>query len=102
MISSSYLPAHKLSSIEKEGKSACNVVHTSLRCQVHGAKSTCLQGLSEAAGSDVRISFTPHLMPMSRGMQSTVYVKLSQGTSVDDLRSHLQVSGKCDKAIHVN
>lgn len=48
------------------------------------------QGLSEAAGSPVRISFTPTLMPMSRGMQSTIYVRLTQGASVDDLREHLQ------------
>ena len=49
------------------------------------------QGLSESAGSPVRISFTPTLMPMSRGMQSTIYVKLANGASADDLRSHLQV-----------
>ena len=50
-----------------------------------------MQGLSESAGSAVRVSFTPTLMPMSRGMQSTIYVKLANGVSVDDLRSHLQV-----------
>jgi hypothetical protein len=50
------------------------------------------QGLSEAAGAPVRISFTPTLMPMSRGMQSTIYVRLTEGTSVDDLREHLQAS----------
>ena len=49
-----------------------------------------LQGLTEAAGSDVRISFTPHLMPMSRGMQSTMYVKMAEGQTVDQLRAHLQ------------
>lgn len=51
-----------------------------------------LQGLTDAAGSDVRISFTPHLMPMSRGMQSTIYVKTSKGATADDLRAHLQVT----------
>lgn len=50
-----------------------------------------MQGLTEAAGADVTISFTPTLMPMSRGMQSTCYVKLAEGASPDDLRSHLQV-----------
>ena len=39
----------------------------------------------------MRVSFTPTLMPMSRGMQSTIYVKLANGASVDDVRSHLQV-----------
>ena len=41
-----------------------------------------MQGLSESAGSPVRVSFTPTLMPMSRGMQSTIYVKLANGASV--------------------
>jgi len=49
------------------------------------------QGLSEAASSEVTVSFTPHLMPMSRGMQSTIYVELAPGASVEDLRQHLSV-----------
>lgn len=48
------------------------------------------QGLTEAAGVNVNVSFTPHLIPMSRGMQSTMYVKLAEGVTVDDLRTHLQ------------
>ena len=50
-----------------------------------------LQGLSEAAGSDVLISFTPHLMPMTRGMQSTCYVKMADGVDVQQLRQRLEV-----------
>ncbi|KAJ9531841.1 hypothetical protein QJQ45_022048, partial [Haematococcus lacustris] len=47
------------------------------------------QGLSEAAGTVVNVSFTPHLINMSRGMQTTSYVKMAPGVSVDDLRAHL-------------
>eukprot|EP00245_Coleochaete_scutata_P008476 TRINITY_DN258_c0_g1_i1.p1 TRINITY_DN258_c0_g1~~TRINITY_DN258_c0_g1_i1.p1 ORF type:complete len:422 (+),score=87.00 TRINITY_DN258_c0_g1_i1:119-1384(+) len=47
------------------------------------------QGLSDAAGADVRVSFTPHLMPMSRGMQSTMYVNIKPGKTIDDLHQHL-------------
>ncbi|GAX83267.1 hypothetical protein CEUSTIGMA_g10693.t1 [Chlamydomonas eustigma] len=47
------------------------------------------QGLSEASGKDVRVSFTPHLMNLSRGMQTTSYVKLAPGVTVDKLREHL-------------
>ncbi|XP_047325693.1 probable N-acetyl-gamma-glutamyl-phosphate reductase, chloroplastic [Impatiens glandulifera] len=50
------------------------------------------QGLSEAAISDVTVSFTPHLMPMSRGMQSTIYVEMAQGVSVDDLYKQLKIT----------
>jgi len=43
------------------------------------------QGLSEAAGSKIQVSFTPHLMPMNRGILSTIYVNLAQGKSLGDL-----------------
>lgn len=47
------------------------------------------QGLSEAAKENVIISFTPHLMPMNRGILATIYVELDNGASVDDLRTEL-------------
>jgi N-acetyl-gamma-glutamyl-phosphate reductase len=47
------------------------------------------QGLRDAVGSDVTISFTPNLMPMNRGMMSTMFVQMKQGVTVDDLRQHL-------------
>ncbi|KAL6494747.1 hypothetical protein OROGR_031547 [Orobanche gracilis] len=48
------------------------------------------QGLSDAAKSRVTVSFTPHLMPMSRGMQSTIYVEMAHGASTEDLYEHLR------------
>jgi N-acetyl-gamma-glutamyl-phosphate reductase len=47
------------------------------------------QGLSEAAGVPVLVNFTPHLMPMNRGILSTIYVTLKDGASADDLRNTL-------------
>nr|GEZ68684.1 probable N-acetyl-gamma-glutamyl-phosphate reductase, chloroplastic [Tanacetum cinerariifolium] len=47
------------------------------------------QELSDAANSRVTVSFTPTLMPMSRGMQSTINVELAPGVSVEDLKQHL-------------
>ncbi len=48
------------------------------------------QELSEAAGgAPVLVSFTPHLMPMSRGMLSTIYVRTAKGAKAADLRAEL-------------
>ena len=47
------------------------------------------QGLSEAAGKPILVNFTPHLMPMSRGILATIYVKLLPGVTVDQLRAAL-------------
>uniref|UniRef100_A0A1D1XHP9 Probable N-acetyl-gamma-glutamyl-phosphate reductase, chloroplastic n=1 Tax=Anthurium amnicola TaxID=1678845 RepID=A0A1D1XHP9_9ARAE len=52
------------------------------------------QGLSDAAESKVIVSFTPHLMPMSRGMQSTMYVELLPGVTVEDLYHQLHTAYK--------
>jgi N-acetyl-gamma-glutamyl-phosphate reductase len=48
------------------------------------------QGLSQAAGRPVTVNFTPHLMPMSRGILSSIYVRLANGSTVDDLRRTLE------------
>ncbi|CAN6460034.1 unnamed protein product [Victoria cruziana] len=47
------------------------------------------QGLSDVSSSKVVVSFTPHLMPMSRGMQSTIYVEMSSGVTTEDLHQCL-------------
>ncbi|MDP6707954.1 MAG: N-acetyl-gamma-glutamyl-phosphate reductase [Alphaproteobacteria bacterium] len=48
------------------------------------------QELSKAAGRPVRVSFTPHLVPMNRGILTTTYVELANGAGVDDLREALE------------
>ncbi len=48
------------------------------------------QGLSIAAGRSVTVSFTPHLMPMNRGILSTIYVRMTGGATIEDLRATLQ------------
>ncbi|KAJ7563992.1 hypothetical protein O6H91_03G133300 [Diphasiastrum complanatum] len=59
------------------------------------------QGLTEAAGSKVTVSFTPHLIPMSRGMQSTIYVQMKSGITVDDLHWHLSDRYKNEEFVRI-
>jgi N-acetyl-gamma-glutamyl-phosphate reductase len=47
------------------------------------------QGLGLAAGKDLRVAFTPHLVPMSRGIFATIYVRCAKGAKAADLRAHL-------------
>ena len=47
------------------------------------------QGLTAAAGRPVTVNFTPHLMPMNRGILETIYVKLANGSGADGLREIL-------------
>eukprot|EP00889_Picochlorum_renovo_P002613 jgi/Picre1/29643/NNA_005026.t1 len=59
------------------------------------------QGLSMASGKDVKISFTPHLMPMSRGMETASYVRMSEGTGVEELRTALEEQYRSEPFVHV-
>lgn len=45
------------------------------------------QMLTYVSGIEAEVSFTPHLIPMNRGMIATCYVRLGDGVSVDDLRN---------------
>jgi N-acetyl-gamma-glutamyl-phosphate reductase len=47
------------------------------------------QAMGLAAGRPVRVNFTPHLMPMNRGILASIYVRLAGGATVADLRAHL-------------
>jgi len=45
------------------------------------------QMLTSVSGQDVTVSFTPHLLPMSRGMITTTYANLKKGLDFQDLRA---------------
>jgi len=59
------------------------------------------QQLTAVVGSDVLVNFTPHLMPMSRGILETIYVKLAPGRTAADLKSHLENTYKNEPFVHV-
>jgi N-acetyl-gamma-glutamyl-phosphate reductase len=57
---------------------------------VHQHTPEIEQCVSQATGKDVRISFTPMLAPMVRGILATVTVRLDQMISTEDLREHFK------------
>jgi N-acetyl-gamma-glutamyl-phosphate reductase len=52
----------------------------------HRHKAELLQEMRAAAGSEVRLTFVPHMVPMTRGMLVTAYLRPRPGVGVDDLR----------------
>jgi N-acetyl-gamma-glutamyl-phosphate reductase len=48
------------------------------------------QGLADAAGQPVAVTFTPHLVPMNRGILATIYVHLAPGVQPGDLQAELE------------
>ncbi len=59
------------------------------------------QTLSFASGKIVKLTFTPHLIPMNRGILSTIYVKLAQGTTADDLHAALSSTYSAETFVHI-
>jgi len=45
------------------------------------------QELSKISGKEIKLSFTPHLIPMNRGIISTCYASLKENISYDDVKS---------------
>jgi N-acetyl-gamma-glutamyl-phosphate reductase len=48
------------------------------------------QGLSDSAGAPVAVTFTPHLVPMNRGILATIYVRLAESVTAADLQGELE------------
>ncbi|PHR61445.1 MAG: N-acetyl-gamma-glutamyl-phosphate reductase [Robiginitomaculum sp.] len=59
------------------------------------------QMLTNAIGQNVEVSFTPHLVPMNRGMIATCYVKLNDGMNLADLRAVYETRYKDEPFVHV-
>ena len=50
------------------------------------------QELTVAAGQAITVNFTPHLVPMNRGILSTIYVRLVNGVDIAALRASLRAA----------
>lgn len=59
------------------------------------------QEFSKAAGREVIVTFTPHLVPMNRGILSTIYVRGRRGRSPEDLHALLAKSYAKEPFVHV-
>jgi N-acetyl-gamma-glutamyl-phosphate reductase len=59
------------------------------------------QELGLAAGRDVTVNFTPHLVPMARGELCTSYVRLAGKASAVDLRNALSAAYKSSPFVRI-
>ncbi|MGI9508862.1 MAG: Asd/ArgC dimerization domain-containing protein, partial [Geminicoccaceae bacterium] len=56
---------------------------------------------SEAAGQPIAVTFTPHLVPMNRGILATTYVNLSGDRTPEDLQATLEARYRDEPFVHV-
>lgn len=59
------------------------------------------QELSAAAGTPVRITFTPHLIPMNRGILTTAYAEMAAGFNAQQIRTIMEETYHNEPFVHV-
>jgi N-acetyl-gamma-glutamyl-phosphate reductase len=59
------------------------------------------QSLAEAAGEPLAVTFTPHLIPMNRGILATIYVKLKGAVTPEDLQHALERAYQAEPFVRV-
>jgi N-acetyl-gamma-glutamyl-phosphate reductase len=59
------------------------------------------QEFALAAGHEVIVTFTPHLVPMNRGILSTIYVRCASGNTPEDLHTILLRQYANEPFVHV-
>ena len=67
--------------------SFCEATETAKAYKIatHRHTSEIEQELSRFAGEDIELSFTPHLIPMKRGILATCYVNLQKSVSIEEV-----------------
>ncbi|MBO5273449.1 MAG: N-acetyl-gamma-glutamyl-phosphate reductase [Clostridia bacterium] len=62
-----------------------NEAFAAYKAGVHRHTPEIEQTLSEIAGEEMKVTFVPHLLPINRGIESSIYVKLRDGVSFDEV-----------------
>lgn len=68
---------------------------------VHRHNPEIRQNLSAAGATDPRISFTPVLVPMSRGILATSTARLASGMTAHDVRSAWELAYAAEPFVHL-
>lgn len=64
----------------------CNEAISAYKVAAHRHTPEIEQMLSEIAGEKVTITFVPHLLPVNRGILSTIYVDLTKDLTAEEIR----------------
>lgn len=68
----------------------CNESITAYGVGTHRHTPEIEEVLTTIGGADVKVTFTPHLTPMNRGILATMYPRLKEDTSLDHLKEVYQ------------
>lgn len=67
----------------------------------HRHEPEIAQELSFAASENVKITFTPHLLPLNRGILSTIYAELKDNVGILEVRNVLNAAYSKEKFVRI-
>ena len=103
LVESDVIIVDSKSGISGAGRTAKDVTHfpnrsenfTAYNIGIHRHGPEIEQELSRAMEKDVTVCFVPHLVPMTRGILTTAYLKLSKAISTAIWIKHNRIDGRC-------
>lgn len=79
----------------------CNEAFSPYNIGKHRHTPEIEQTLSKFAGKKVRVTFTPHLLPVNRGIVSTIYCNRASDMSLEEIRNLYVEAYKNEKFVRV-
>lgn len=79
----------------------CNEAFAPYKIASHRHTPEIEQTLSKISNKDVRVLFVPHLLPINRGIISTIYAKIEENVSKADIRKAFEKEYKNENFVRV-
>lgn len=79
----------------------CNEAFSPYKIAMHRHTPEIEEVLSDIAGEKLRVTFVPHLLPVNRGIVSTIYANLSANTDITQIKAGYKKFYENEKFVRV-
>ena len=79
----------------------CNEAFSAYKVAAHRHTPEIEQTLSKIAGRAATVTFVPHLLPVNRGILSTIYARMKPGVTLDGVRTAYEQAYRDERFVRV-
>lgn len=79
----------------------CNEAFSAYKVAAHRHTPEIEQTLSKVAGRAATVTFVPHLLPVNRGILSTIYARMKPGVTLDGVRAAYEQAYRDERFVRV-
>lgn len=79
----------------------CNEAFSAYKAAAHRHTPEIEQTLSKAAGERATVTFVPHLLPVNRGILSTIYARMKPGATLEKARALYEETYRNERFVRV-